>query len=86
MLPVDRRLIDLEIARVHDDARRRVNRQRQTVGHAVRDTQELHFTVFDANALARLNRNETIAGIDAMLLEFRTQQRQSQRAAIDRSV
>ena len=41
MLAVDRRLIDLEVAGVDDDADRRVNRQRHAVGHAVRDADEL---------------------------------------------
>ena len=39
-----------------------------------------------ANALARLNRHEAIAGIDAVLLELRPQERQRQRPAVDRSV
>ena len=67
-------------------ARRRVNRQREAIGHAVRHTQEFHFAVSDANALARLHRHETIARIDAVLLELRPQKRQRQRAAVDRSV
>jgi hypothetical protein len=41
------RLVDLEVAGVHDRAGRRVNRERQTVRHAVGDAQEL-----DANGPA----------------------------------
>ena len=41
VLAVDRRLVDLEVAGVDDDAGRRVDRQRHAVGHAVRDADEL---------------------------------------------
>ena len=83
MLPVDRRLIDLEIARVHDRPGGRVNRQRDAIGHAVRHAQELDLAVADAHALPRLHRHEAIARIDAVLLELRPQQRQRQRRAVD---
>ena len=43
MLAVERRLIDLEVAGVHDDADRRVDRERHAVRHAVR-----HANEFDA--------------------------------------
>ena len=39
-----------------------------------------------AHALARLDRHEAIAGIDAVLLELWPQQRERQRSAVDRSV
>ena len=41
VLAVERRLVDLEVAGVHDDADRRVDGQRHAVGHAVRDADEL---------------------------------------------
>ena len=41
VLAVERRLVDLEIAGVDDDAVRRRDRQRDAVRHAVRDAQEL---------------------------------------------
>ena len=41
VLAVDRRLIDLEVAGVDDDADRRVNGERDAVRHAVRDADEL---------------------------------------------
>ena len=47
VLAVDRRLIDLEVAGVHDRPRRRVNRQRDAIGHAVRHAQEFDFAVAD---------------------------------------
>ena len=86
VLAVDRRLIDLEISRVHDRARRRMNGHCHAIGHAVRDAQELHFAVAHANALARLNGDEAVAWIDPVLLELRPQERQRQRRRVDRSV
>ena len=86
VLAVDRRLIDLEVARVHERAGRRVNRQRDAVGHAVRDAQELDLAVADANALPRLNGNQPVARIDAVLVELGPQQRERQRRAVHRSV
>ena len=83
VLPVDRRLIDLEIARVHDRSRGRVNRQRDAVGHAVRHAQELDLAVADAHPLPGLNGHEAIARIDAVLLELRAQKRQRQRRPVD---
>ena len=41
VLAVDRRLIDLEVAGVDDDADRRVDGQRDAVRHAVRHADEL---------------------------------------------
>ncbi len=82
MLSVDRRLIDLEVARVHDGPGRRVHRQRDAIGHAVRDAQELDLAVADAHALARLHRHQAVARIDSMLFELRPQQRERQRRAV----
>ena len=86
MLAVDRRLIDLEIAGMHDRSRRRMNRQRDAIGHAVRHAQELDLAVADADALARLHGDQPIAGIDAVLFELRPHERQRQRRAVNRTV
>ena len=40
-LAVERRLVDLEVARVDDRAGRRVDGERHAVRHAVRDAEEL---------------------------------------------
>ena len=58
MLAVERRLIDLEVAGVDDDAERRVNRQRHAVGHAVRDADELDRERADRDPIARSYRHE----------------------------
>ena len=71
-LAVERRLIDLEVAGVHDDAGRRVNRQRQAVRHAVRDAQELDAERADRHASARgATGDQAIADVDAVFLELR---------------
>ena len=56
MLAVDRRLIDLEVAGVDDHADRRVDGQRDAVGHAVRDADELDLERTDGHAVARPDR------------------------------
>ena len=48
VLAVERRLVHLEVAGVHDRAGRRVDRQRHAVGNAVRDAQELDLERADA--------------------------------------
>ena len=53
VLPVERRLVDLEVARVQHDAGRRVDRHRHAVGHAVRHAQELDREAPDGDAIAR---------------------------------
>ena len=58
VLAVERRLVDLEIAGVDDDAVRRGDRQRDAVGHAVRDAQELDRERADRDALARPHRHQ----------------------------
>src|ERR687888_76392 len=54
---VDWRLIDLEIAGVDDDADRRADRERDAVGHAVRDADEFDLERPDRHPLARLHRD-----------------------------
>ena len=58
MLAVDRRLIDLEVAGVDDDAGRRVDGQRHAVGDAVRDADELDLERADGDALGRTHRRQ----------------------------
>jgi len=84
VLAVDRRLIDLEIARVDDDADRRVDRERDAVGHAVRHADELDRERADGDPLARPH-GDQLPSVDAVLLELRLDQRQRQRRGIDRS-
>ena len=86
VLSVDRRLIDLEIARVHDRTRRRVQRNRHAVGHAVRHAQKFGFALADAHALPRLHGDEPLARIDAVLFELRAHQRERERRAVHRAI
>ena len=86
VLPVDRRLIDLEVAGMHDRPGRSVKRERQAVGHAVGHAEEFDFTVSNAHTLPGLDRHKAIAGIDAVLFELRPHERQSQRTAVDGAI
>ena len=86
VLAVDRRLIDLEVAGVDDDADRRRDGQRHAVGHAVRDADELDRERPDGDRLPRLDRLQPVAGVDAVLLELRLDQRQRHGGAVDRAV
>ena len=83
---VDRRLIDLEVAGVHDETGRRGDRQRYTVWHAVRDADELDFKRPDADAIARMNGVQARRRVDAVLLQLRRDERQRQRRAVDRAL
>ena len=58
VLAVERRLVDLEIARVQHDAARRLDRHRHAVGHAVRHADELERERPDRDPLARLHPHE----------------------------
>ena len=49
LLAVERRLVDLEVAGVDHDAVRRGDRQRDAVGDAVRDAEELDREAADAS-------------------------------------
>ena len=87
MLPVGGGLIDLEITRVDDDAGRRVNGQRHTVGNAVRYANELDLEGPDSHAIARPYGCQTRAGdVDAVFDELGFDQRQRQRRAEHRAL
>jgi hypothetical protein len=81
---VDRCLVDLEVPGVDDDPGWRVNRQRHAVRHAVRDADEFDLERSDRHALSRLDRNQFVLVVDAVFLEFRFDQRQGQRRAVNR--
>ena len=85
VLAVERCLVDLEIAGVHDDARGRVDRERDAVGDAVRDANELDLERSDGDAVVRTHGDE-LASFDAVLLELRLDHGQRQRRPVDRSV
>ena len=85
MLAIDRRLIDLEIAGVHDDAGRRADGERDAVGHAVRHANELDLERSDRDAVARPHGDERPPG-DAVLLQLGLDERERQRRRVDRSV
>ncbi len=86
MFAVDGRLVDLEIAGVDDDADRRVNRQRDAVGDAVRHADELDLERPDPHAIAWLDRNERMRAGEPVLLQLRLDERQRQRRAVHRAV
>ncbi len=85
-LPVERRLVDLEVARVQHDAGRRVDRHRDAVGHAVRHAQELDREAPDRDAIARADLGQPRADLRAVLLELRLEERERQLRAVDRAV
>ncbi len=85
MLAVDRRLIDLEVAGVDDDAERRMNGQRHAVGHAVRDADE--FDRERTDVTRSRGRTGTSSGVaKAVLAQLGLDQREGQRRAVDRAV
>jgi hypothetical protein len=86
MLAVDRRLIDLEIAGMDDRARRRRDRERDAVGHAVGDADEFNRERANRDAIARADRLQSIAGLDLVLLELRFDEGQRHLRPVDRPV
>ena len=58
MLAVERRLVDLEVAGVDDDAGRRMDGERDAVGDAVRDADEFDLERADGHAVARPHRDQ----------------------------
>ena len=67
-LAVERRLIDLEVAGVEQHALRRPHDHRDTVGHAVRDADELERERADRNRRARLDLDRL--GIERVFFEL----------------
>ena len=83
MLPVDGRLVDLEVAGVDDEPDRRPDGQRDAVGHAVRDADEFDFEGPDGDALFRPDRNQLVGAGQAMLEQLGFDQRERERRAVD---
>ena len=86
VLAIDRRLIDLEIARVHDRPGRARDRERHAARHAVRDPDELDDERPDGHLVPRPDRLEAILRVDAVLHELWLDQRKGHRRAVDRTV
>ena len=87
MLAVERRLVDLEIAGVDDDACRGVDRQSDAVRDAVRDANELDLEGADGDPLRRSQRGQSRAGhVDAVFDQLGLDQRERQRRAVDGAV
>ncbi len=86
VLAVERRLVDLEIARVDHRPHRRSDRHRERIRDAVRHPDELDRQVADRHPFARLHRHQAVRRVDAVALELRPGQRERQRRAVDRSV
>jgi hypothetical protein len=83
---VERRLIDLEVAGMDDDALRRVDGHGDTVRHAVRDADELNRERPDLDDVARLDGDQAGAVRDPVLVELRLHEGQRQRRAVERPV
>ena len=86
VLTVNRRLIDLEVARVDDGADRRRDGEGHAVRHTVRDSDELDRERANRDRLARLDDLQSIAHIDAVFFELWFDERQRHRRSIDRAV
>ena len=84
VLAVERRLVDLEVAGVHDHAARRLDRQRDAVRHAVRDAQELDHERSDRDAIARLDPRQPALRLFAGFFELVLDQGERERRAVDR--
>ena len=83
VLPVDRRLVDLEIPGVDDHADRGMNRQRHAIGHAVRDADELDREGADGDPIARAHRHERLRVGEAVLAQLRLDQREGERRSVN---
>ena len=86
MLAVDRRLVDLEVARMDQRPDRRVDRQRHAVGHAVRHADEFDLERTDRHALARPHRHEPVRAVEAVLPQFGLDERERQRRGVHGTV
>ncbi len=86
VLAVERRLIDLEVAGVHDHAARRLDGQRHAVRHAVRHAQELDDERPDGDALARFDAHQPSLDLLAGLVELVLDQGQRERRSVNRSL
>src|SRR5262245_37158045 len=78
-----RRLIDFEIAGVNQNALRRPDGQRHTVRHAVRDADELDLEWANRDDVPRLDGYQAVGGLDAVLFEFRLDEGEGERRAVD---
>ncbi len=81
---VNRRLVDLEVAGVDDDAGGCMDGQRHAVGNAVRDADELDRERTDRYTLARADGDERVRANQIVFLQLRLDQCQRQRRRIDR--
>ena len=85
-LPVERGLIDLVITGMDDDAARRRDRERHTVGHAVCDAKELDAETSDGDAVARLHDVQLLLHVVRRVLELRFDERHREGGAVHRSL
>ncbi len=87
MLAVERRLVDLEIARVDNHAFWGVDRQSDAIGDAVGDANELDLEGADRDPLRRSQRGQACGGqVDPVFDELGFDQRQRERRAEDRTI
>ncbi len=85
MLAVERRLVDLEVARVYDHPGWRVHGNRDAVGHAVRHPDELDAERPDLYALTRVEDLARRRLQQAVFLELRFDERKRERRRDDRT-
>ena len=84
-LPINRSLIDLEIAAMNDDAGGGANRERDRIGRRMRDSQWLDRKRAEREVLARLDRMQILLGaVHAGFFEAAANECQRDRAAINR--
>ena len=85
-LAVDRGLIDLEVAGVNDHAVGRLDRERDAVGDAVGDAEELDRERADRDSVARPDRFQPSSSLVIAFIELGLDERERQRCAVDRAL
>ena len=83
---VHRRVVDFEIAAVHDDARRRANRERDRVGRRMRDANRLDRERPRLERMARLNRPQINPLVELRISQAPARERERDVGAIDGNV
>ena len=82
--PVDGRVVELPVARVHDAARRRLDHERGRVGDRVRDTDELDPERAELERLVARRRGDELRLLrEPVLVELRLHERERQRRRDD---
>ena len=83
---VERRLVELEVPAVQQNAGRRMNRYRYRIGNAVGHLHELDVQAGDRHRLRRADRHQPSGGVAAVLRELALQQGEGERGGIGGTV